>query len=87
MDIFILFNGSAIAWSPAEHYEQQNAINFGSVCSLFNTEGYTFNGAIVNTTNPISAGLKKTFGERIITAYHPHEENALSNPNDQVIAY
>lgn len=48
---------------------------------------YTVNGAVANTTHPISVALRNTFGSHLFQDYHAHEENTISNSSDQIIAY
>jgi hypothetical protein len=81
------FNGTAATVGSFEHYKSENAVNFGSVYALFWTEGYRFNGAIANTSNPIGEALRRVLGERIMNTYEPHEENRVANSKDQIIAY
>jgi hypothetical protein len=49
--------------------------------------GYKMNGAVANTTHPLSVLLRTTWGEHIFSSYVAHEENAITNSSDSVIAY
>jgi hypothetical protein len=80
------FNGTAVWRGSYEHYKQQNALNFGSVYALFKTQGYHIKGATPSVTHPLGRALRQVFGATVFSSYAPHEENAIANPSDSIIA-
>jgi len=56
---------------------------FGSVFCCFHK--YHYNGAIVNTSNPVGGLLKTYYGDNLFQDYTYHEENAVSNLTDTAI--
>ena len=45
-----------------------------------------YQGALANTSHPISIALRLGFGAKVFKDYIGHEENVVSNPNARVIA-
>jgi hypothetical protein len=82
-----IFNGTAAWKGPYHRWYAENTNWIGSNNALFHTEGYHINGAVPNTTHPLSVLLRSTFGLRVFSSYFAHEENAVTNSSDRVIAY
>ncbi|PSN81866.1 hypothetical protein B9Q01_09700 [Candidatus Marsarchaeota G1 archaeon OSP_D] len=51
------------------------------------TQGYSIQGAVANTTHPLSEALRQRFSQPLFTSYQPHEENIVTNTTDWIIAY
>jgi hypothetical protein len=81
------FNGKAAWKGPFHRWPSENTNWVGSNYALFHTMGYQMNGAIPNTTHPLSVLLRTTIGPCVFSSYVAHEENALTNSSDRVIAY
>lgn len=81
------FNGTAAWRGPMHRWPAENTNWIGSNFALFYTDGYKMNGAIANTTHPLSIKLRTTFGPHLFSSYSAHEENAMTNSSDKVIAY
>lgn len=81
------FNGTAAWRGPLHRWYDENTNWVGSNFALYYEMGYEMNGAVANTTHPLSELLRKTFGLRVLTSYAAHEENAVTNSSDSVIAY
>lgn len=86
------FDGkSAWRYSPYEYWRTDNANWIGSdFCCFepaFSKERASTIHAIANTSNAMSIALREKFGEQIFSLYHPHEENAITNSTDSIIAY
>jgi hypothetical protein len=81
------FNGTAAWKGPFHRWLTENTNWVGSNYGLFHTMNYHMNGAIPNTTHPLSVLLRTTFGPRIFSSYVAHEENEVTNSSDRVIAY
>jgi hypothetical protein len=80
------FNGTAAWPSVFDAWRDESAQWIGSVFSLYRTQRYYFNGATPNPGQQIGQALIQAFGSRVFTCYAPHEENAITNPNDTIIA-
>jgi hypothetical protein len=82
------FNGTA-AWKGTLHrWPTENTNWIGSNFALFHSEGYKMNGALANTTHPLSVMLRNNFGSTLFfTSYVGHEENAITNSSTKTIAY
>lgn len=81
------FNGTAAWKGPSHRWSIENTNWVGSNYALFYKMGYQMNGAIANTTQPLSVLLRTAFGQRVFSSYVAHEENAIANSTDKVIAY
>jgi hypothetical protein len=81
------FNGTAAWPGPMHRWPAENTNWIGSNFALFHTDGYKMNGAIANTTHSLSTKLRTGFGLHVFSSYTAHEENAMTNSSDQVIAY
>ena len=81
------FNGTAAWRGPFLRWPTENTNWVGSNYALFHTMGYYMNGAIANTTDPLSVFLRTTFGPKAFSSYVAHEESAVTNSSDSVIAY
>lgn len=85
------FNGkSAWRYSPYEYWRSDNANWVGSDFCCFepaySQERASTIYAVANTSNPISVALREKFGGRVFGLYHPHEESAVANGTDSIIA-
>lgn len=85
------FDGkSAWRYSPYEYWRSDNANWVGSDFCCFepanSRERASVIHAVANTSNPISIELRTKFGEKVFGSYHPHEENAIANSTDSMIA-
>jgi hypothetical protein len=81
------FNGTVARRGPFHRWTAENTNWIGSNFALFYTMGYHMNGAIANTTNPLSIMLRRAIGAHVFSSYEAHEENAITNSSDRVIAY
>lgn len=82
-----MFNGSAAWKGPYHRWYAENSNWVGSEYALFYTGGYHINGAVANTSHPLSVLLRNSFGQHIFVSYRAHEENIITNSTDRVIAY
>jgi hypothetical protein len=80
-------NGAAAWRGPYHRWPTENTNWVGSNFALFRKTGYLMNGAIANTTHPLSMLLRDNFGPRVFTSYAAHEENAMTNSSNKVIAF
>ncbi|MGI0079106.1 MAG: hypothetical protein ACRECH_05730 [Nitrososphaerales archaeon] len=68
-------------WNP---WDSNNTNWVGSNLTFYR---FSFNGAELNSHNPIGLSLGKMFGAKVFVSYHSHEENALRNmTNTSIIA-
>ena len=81
------FNGTAAWKGPFHRWPTENTNWVGSNYALFHTMNYRMNGAIPNATHPLSVLLRTTFGPKVFSSYVAHEESAVTNSSDRVIAY
>lgn len=83
------FNGRFAQPSVFHRWYKENTEIFGGNFVLYVGSGnYHFNGAVFNTTHPLSLLMQKRFGNSpLFTSYHPHEENNMTNPYAKPIAY
>ena len=83
------FNGTVACPSMYHRWITENSNWVGSeYCCFYGTEHYSMGGATANTTDTLSAILRKVYGNvTLFTSYLGHEENVLSNSTDSVIAY
>jgi hypothetical protein len=83
------FNGTAARGGVYNYFAQDNTNWVGSNYGpLFGSHGYYYSGAVANTSNPLSAFMRNaTNSQRVILSYYAHEENAMTNSTDNVIAY
>ena len=83
------FNGTVARGGVYDYFYNNNTDWVGSNYGpLFYTHGYSFRGALANTNNPISTFMRTAAGSpNILLAYQAHEENAMTNSSDNVIAY
>ena len=82
-----VFNGTAAWKGPFLRWYKENTNWIGSEYELFYTEGYHIDGAIANTSNPLGVLMRDRFGSHVLSSYHPHEENVITNSTDEVILY
>jgi hypothetical protein len=82
-----IFNGTSASAGPFHRWYSQNTNWVGSNFALSQSEGFKINGAIANTSNPLSILLLEKFGQVVFTTYLPHQENIITNSTDSVIAY
>jgi hypothetical protein len=81
------FNGTA-AWRGIwSRWSAENTNWVGSNFRLHDGRRYRVNGAIANTSHLLSVLMRENFGQLIFTSYRAHEENAITNSSDKVIAY
>jgi hypothetical protein len=81
------FNGTVARRGPFHRWTAENTNWIGSNYALFYKMGYHVNGAVANTTHPLSIILRSTMGAHVFSSYEAHEENAITNSSDKVIAY
>jgi len=83
------FNGTVAHGGVYDYFYKNNTNWVGSNYGpLFYANGYTFRGALANTDNPISTFMRTAAGTpNILLSYQAHEENAMTNSSDNVIAY
>jgi hypothetical protein len=82
METFVVGHGYAYNGRSAWHSNQQPfAMNtsrwFGGTYCCF--KRFQYQGAVVNGSDPIGAGLGTYFGSTVFQAYKSHEENAVTN--------
>jgi hypothetical protein len=82
-----VFNGTAAWRGPYARWYDENTNWVGSNYRLFFTQGYSIQGAVANTTHPLSEALRQRFSQPLFTSYQPHEENIVTNTTDWIIAY
>jgi hypothetical protein len=81
------FNGTAARRGIWGRWAAENTNWLGSNLGLHDGRKYRVNGAIANTTHPLSILMRENFGKRIFEFYKGHEENVITNSSDNVIAY
>jgi len=82
------FNGTAAWKGPFHRWYVENTNWIGSNYALFHTEGYGIDGAIASTNHSLAVLMRKAFGNKtLFSSYNPHEENAVTNSSDSVIAF
>lgn len=82
-----VFNGTAASKGSFHRWYVENTNWIGSNYALFHTAGYHIDGAIASTDHPLAVLMRKAFGKSILFSYNPHEENAVTNSSDRVIAF
>ncbi|MEM0116882.1 MAG: hypothetical protein QXV32_00305 [Conexivisphaerales archaeon] len=82
------FNGTAAVKSVYARWYAENTEWVGSNYAYYiDSQHYTVQGAVANTSNPYSVLLRLNYGERLLHEYAGHEENVVTNASDNVIAY
>jgi hypothetical protein len=82
------FNGTEAIKSVYNRWYKENSEWVGSNYAYYiDSQHYTVQGAIANTSDPYSVLLRLTYGTRSLWGYPGHEENVITNLSDSVIAY
>jgi hypothetical protein len=82
------FNGTEAIKSVYNRWYKENSEWVGSNYAYYiDSQHYTVQGAIANTSDPYSVLLRLTYGVRSLWGYPGHEENIITNMSDSVIAY
>lgn len=66
---------------------RENTNWIGSDFKLHGSGGYRMNGAVANSTHPLSIFMREWFGRMILASYWAREENVITNSSYEVIAY